>query len=131
LNTDSIGQVLKNLTLGRIKPSEAQAELARLSKVQPATRKSEISMWEIKKDDETMQTAIGRWALQSGYEVVFNDFPHVPVTGDLSFESKDFISAIKYMMAQVKIAGYTIDEPTLYSDNVMVFGKKKDDENVK
>ena len=55
----------------------------------------------------------------------------MPVTGDLSFESKDFISAIKYMMAQVKIAGYTIDEPTLYSDNVMVFGKKKDDENVK
>ena len=43
----------------------------------------------------------------------------------------NFISAIKYMMAQVKIAGYTIDEPTLYSDNVMVFGKKKDDENVK
>lgn len=130
-NSDSIGQVLKDLTLGRIKPAEAQAELARISKTNQTTRKPEIATWEIKKDDETLQVAIGRWAAQSGYEVVFESFPYVPLTGDLSFESKDFIGAIKYMMAQVKIAGYKIDEPTLYSDNVMVFGKKKDDENVK
>lgn len=130
-NGDSISEVLKNLTLGRIKPSEAQAELARLSKAQPTAGKPEVATWEIKNDDENLQVAIARWASQSGYEVVFNNFPYVPVTGDLSFESKDFISAMKYMMAQVKIAGYPIDEPTLYSDNVMVFGKKKDDENVK
>lgn len=130
-SSDSINQVLKNLTLGRIKPAEAQAELARLTKETPVAGKQEISTWEIKKEDETLQVAIARWATQSGYEVVFNTFPYVPLTGDMSFDSKDFLGAIKFMMSQVKIAGYKIDEPTLYSDNVMVFGTKKDDENVK
>lgn len=130
-SNDSIDQVLKKLTLGRITPTEAQAELARLSKEQKNTGKQEVATWEIKKDDETLQSAIIRWASQAGYEVVFNTFPYVPLTGDSAFESKDFVAAIKFMIAQVKIAGYEIEEPTLYSDNVMVFGAKKDIENGK
>lgn len=86
----------------------------------------EVVIWDLKKSDDDVKNVLTRWAKSSGYEVVFTDFPHIPVVGDASFESQDLMSAIDYVVKQSRVAGYVIPEPKAYSNNVVVFESRKE-----
>lgn len=86
-------------------------------------KSKEVIVWDLKVADVNVQNLFARWAKNSGYEVVFNGFPVIPVNGDSSFESKDIFTAIDYVISQSKIAGFEAPTPKLYTDNVIVFGE--------
>ena len=123
---NSIEQITADMKSGKISPSDAQIALSQINEVpvKSSEKSKEVIVWDLKRDDANVQTMFARWAKNSGYEIVFNDFPAIPVNGDSSFESKDLLTAIEFVLSQSKLAGIEVAPPKLYSDNVIVFGEE-------
>ncbi len=127
---NSIERITADMKSGKITPAEAKDALSQVNQVPVvASEKSkEVIVWNLKREDANVQSMFARWAKNSGYEVVFNEFPTIPVNGDSTFESKDLLTAIEYVLSQSKLAGIDVPAPKLYSDNVIVFGVEQSKE---
>lgn len=123
---NTIEQITADMKSGKISPADAKTALSKINDVQVAggEKSKEVIVWNLKVEDANVQNMFARWAKNSGYEVVFNEFPVIPVNGDSTFESKDILTAIEFVLAQSKLAGIEVPAPKLYSDNVIVFGEE-------
>lgn len=123
-DANSIEKVAGDRTAGEKPSVEKSNEISKLNdlKLVSNAKSNEVIVWDLKVSDTNVRDMFARWAKNSGYEIVFNEFPVIPVNGDSSFESKDIFTAIDYVLSQSKIAGFDAPIPKLYTDNVIVFG---------
>lgn len=124
LNT--IDQVLNAMRDQKITPAEAQRQLTVLKAEKAKTQPKEILSWELRKSDGEVKKVIQRWAKDSGFEVVFHEFPVIEVNADHSFDKSDFVGALEYLISQTKLTGVEVPLIEQYTDNVIVFGVDKE-----
>lgn len=126
---DDALNVVAMLRAGRISPAQAvqmlQAAAApNVSQGSPtlaATKSAMPTSWSVRKDDQTVERMLARWASDAGWRVVWKGAPAVQITADSErpLAKPDFVQAADYVITQAKAAGYHISA-TAYSDRVLV-----------
>lgn len=75
--------------------------------------------WDVRKDDETIEKMLRRWAQQSGWTVVWKDVPPLSITGDAQLVRPGFLQAADYVMSQARAAGCRC-KATAFNDQTLV-----------
>lgn len=120
---ESPAEIVRRLRAGEISPSAAVEMLDRARQAPqapsaPAAPSAPIGAWAMSKSDETIQRMLDRWAKASGWRLVWEGGPNVPITGDAVVERSDFLQAAEVVVRQLKGAGYRI-RATAHSNNVL------------
>jgi hypothetical protein len=128
---DDAMNVVAMLRAGKLTPSQALQLLQSSAPGSPnvvggsaQASKAPVVMptsWTVRKDDQTVEKMLGRWAAEAGWRVVWKGAPAVLITADASrpLIKRDFVQAADYVITQAKAAGHNI-AATAYSDQVLV-----------
>ncbi len=126
---DDALSIVAMLRAGRITPSQAVQMLQSTTSGTGAQSNSPVSAskvtmptsWSVRKDDQTVEKMLARWASDAGWRVVWKGAPVVQITADSErpLSKPDFVQAADYVITQAKAAGYHI-AATAYSDRVLV-----------
>lgn len=126
--TDDTLNIVTMLRSGRITPSQAVQMLQSTASPVPqstqpavATKPSMPTSWFVRKDDQTVEKMLARWASEAGWRVVWKGAPQVQINADSerALSKPDFVQAADYVITQAKALGYQITA-TAYSDRVLV-----------
>lgn len=130
--TEDAMNVVSQLRAGKITPSQAVQMLqatsaAAVSGSQQAGALTPVSKpfmpttWAVRKEDQTVEKMLARWAAEAGWRVVWKGAPMVQITADSDrpLTKPDFVQAADYVITQAKSAGYKISG-TAYANQVLV-----------
>lgn len=74
-------------------------------------------LFELRVADGTVGEALARWARGSGYELVW-DAPRAPLTGSAQIEARDFLDAVRTVVAGLRQQGYPV-KAKAFADGVL------------
>ncbi len=77
-----------------------------------------MTTWTVRKSDETIDRMLARWGRDSGWRVVWEGAPSIPIVGDSQLDRAGFFQAAAYVISQAKASGYRI-KATAYRDQVL------------
>jgi len=89
-------------------PAAARGPSRSLTQAQGAAAAPAPRMWAVRKADETVERMLSRWAADAGWKLVWRGAPAIAITGDLSFESADFLQAVEHVIKQSQAAGHRL-----------------------
>lgn len=78
----------------------------------------------MRKSDQTIQRMLERWGSESGWKIVWESGPVVPILGDANIEHGEFLQAADFVVKQAQAAGYRI-QATAYSNQVLRIGGRE------
>jgi Toxin co-regulated pilus biosynthesis protein Q len=85
-----------------------------------------VMSWEILGTEPTLQKTFARWAVSSGWDVIWLDVPEISNPGQAKVPAKDFLEAVDFVFARVqtaaKAAGLNL-QATAYPNRVLVISK--------
>lgn len=124
---NNLDAVVSQLRSGRISASaaarhvEAIRETATQSHVQPHSgwQEAQISRWEMRQADGTLQVMLQRWANEAGWQLIWKNGPVVQINGDAVLLRDGFVSASDYVLAQARSFGHKV-KGRAYNNKVLV-----------
>jgi outer membrane protein OmpA-like peptidoglycan-associated protein len=121
----AVMEIVRRLRSGELSPAGAAEMLERTRTAVPPAAAMPVPLtalaprqWAMRKTDETVQKMLDRWAKDSGWRVVAEGSPTVPIVGDAVVDRLDFLQAADMVIKQAKAAGYHI-KATAYSNQVL------------
>lgn len=119
--------LVKQLRAGRISPSSAAREIEQVrdvatrAHVQPHSgwQEAQITRWEMRKADGTVQALLQRWADEAGWQLIWKNGPEVQIHGDAVLVRDGFVSASDYVLAQARSFGHKV-KGRAYNNKVLV-----------